>query len=87
MVGADFRIGLDETNRTLVICDAGDIATDFNLTAKSSPSLAIFSASGTTYTMINSNSITSTTGSNFVITSSSESSFAVGRPILTPEIS
>jgi hypothetical protein len=45
LVGADFRIGLDETNRTMIICDSGDIATDLGLTARTDPMLAIYSAS------------------------------------------
>ena len=44
LAGADLRIGLDETLRSLIICDRGDIATDFGLTAEVDPSLTIFSA-------------------------------------------
>jgi len=44
-VSSDLRIGLDETNRTLIICDRGDIATDFGRTAESAPTLVVMSAS------------------------------------------
>jgi hypothetical protein len=47
LAGADLRIGLDESNRTLIICDRGDIGTDFGLTASSAPRIKIFSATGT----------------------------------------
>lgn len=39
---SDLRIGLDETTRNLIICDRGDIATDFTLTASGEPSLYMF---------------------------------------------
>jgi len=37
-----YTIGLDETARTMVICDAGDVDTDFGLGAESSPALKIY---------------------------------------------
>lgn len=44
LAGADFRIGVDETNRTVIIADRGDIGTDFGLTAQANPSLYLYSA-------------------------------------------
>jgi len=46
---ADLRIGLDETLRRLIICDRGDIETDFGLTAATHPTVQIYS-NDTTYT-------------------------------------
>lgn len=43
-VSSDTRIGLDETLRTLIICDRGDIVTDFGLTASGNPTLWFFDA-------------------------------------------
>ncbi len=51
--GTRLTIGLDETMRTMVICDAGDIATDFGLTVNSAPSLYMMSSSGADYVRIN----------------------------------
>jgi len=48
LAGADLRIGLDESNRTFIICDRGDIATDFGLTANADPTLYISKADGST---------------------------------------
>ena len=44
LAGADLRIGLDETLRSMVICDREDIGVDFGLAAETDPSLTIFSA-------------------------------------------
>ncbi len=41
ITGNDFRIGLDETRRTMIIGDAGDIAFDYGLSALSNPTLII----------------------------------------------
>ena len=45
--GLDGRLtfGLDETARTMVICDAGNVDTDFGLGAKSHPTLIVLPAS------------------------------------------
>ena len=43
-LGGRLTIGLDETARTIVICDAGDVDTDFGLTANAHPTLRIFTA-------------------------------------------
>lgn len=47
LAGADLRIGLDETLRSLVICDQGDISTDFGLSAATDPTIVIANAAGT----------------------------------------
>lgn len=54
---SDLRIGLDETLRTLIICDRGDIGTDFGLSATSDPTLYIFNAAGSEYLRISNESI------------------------------
>ena len=41
-----FTIGLDETARTMVICDAGDVDTDFGLSAAANPTVYINDAAG-----------------------------------------
>jgi len=58
LTGADLRIGLDETNRTLIICDRGDIDTDFGLAAMSYPTIVFISAAGSTISTMNYNNIT-----------------------------
>ena len=52
-LGGRLTLGLDETARTMVICDYGDIAADFGLTVNSAPSLYMMSGSGIDYTRIN----------------------------------
>lgn len=42
--GADLRIGLDESNRSLIILDRADIGTDLGLTAQLNPTIYLFSA-------------------------------------------
>ncbi len=46
LAGGDLRIGLDEALRTLIICDRGDIGTDFGLAAATHPTLIIFDNAG-----------------------------------------
>jgi hypothetical protein len=41
LTGADTRIGLDPTNRTLVLCNRGDIDTDFGFFAADQPTIAL----------------------------------------------
>jgi hypothetical protein len=78
LVGADLRIGLDETNRTLVICDRGNIDTDLGLIAAGEPTLNIRSAAGTSGLSITAATIvTSATGSDFTISTNSELFFKV----------
>jgi hypothetical protein len=48
LAGADLRIGLDESNRTLIICDRGDIGTDFGLTAQSDPRIYLYDSTKST---------------------------------------
>jgi len=43
-LGGRLTVGLDETARTMVICDAGDMATDLGLAAASNPTLYIQNA-------------------------------------------
>jgi len=45
-LGGRLTLGLDETARTMVICDAGNIDTDLGLSAQGEPSLYIMSGSG-----------------------------------------
>ncbi len=49
LAGADLRLGLDESMRTLIICDRGDLGVDYGLTAGgwgSAPTLMIATAAG-----------------------------------------
>ena len=46
LAGADLRIGLDETNRTLIICDRGDIDIDGGFAALSNPTIILVHPSG-----------------------------------------
>ena len=43
-LGGRLTIGLDETARTIVICDSGDVDTDFGLAAANDPKLIIMNA-------------------------------------------
>ena len=61
LVGSDLRIGLDETLRSVIICDRGDIAVDFGLVAQANPSLYVMNADGTVGTRIIGDAITSPT--------------------------
>jgi len=54
---SDLRIGLDETLRTLIICDRGDIATDFGLAASAQPEIVLYDATGTAPLKINATGI------------------------------
>lgn len=47
LAGSDLRIGLDESNRTLIIGDSGDVDTDLGLTVNNDPSLYILDATPT----------------------------------------
>ena len=60
LAGADLRIGLDESNRTLIIADQGDIGTDFAFTANSNPSIKIVNAAGSESANISAVSLLST---------------------------
>ncbi len=44
-LGSRTTIGLDETARTLVICDAGDVDTDLGLDVSTDPKMYVFNAS------------------------------------------
>jgi len=55
LAGGDLRIGLDESNHTFIICDRGDINTDFGLTAKTDPILLIANAAGSFKVSLNTN--------------------------------
>jgi len=48
-LGGRFTIGLDETTRTLVVCDYGDIDDDLALAAQAEPALYVFSADKSTF--------------------------------------
>lgn len=41
---SDLRIGLDESSRTIILCDISDIDSDFDLNAESHPAIKIFNA-------------------------------------------
>jgi len=51
-LGGRYTIGLDETARTMVICDVGDIDTDFGLSAASFPTTYWMDADGDSYFLI-----------------------------------
>ena len=57
-VSSDTRLGLDETLRTFIIADKGDIATDFGLSASSQPNMSIYNAAADTRLFIKFNQIT-----------------------------
>lgn len=48
-LGSRLTIGLDESNRTMVICDYGDIDVDLALASLGNPGMYIFDAAGTNY--------------------------------------
>jgi len=49
---SDLRIGLDESNRTMIICDRGDIDADLGLSASAHPATYTFNAAGTSYSKL-----------------------------------
>jgi len=51
-LGGRLTIGLDETARTMVICDAGDVDTDLGLSAMANPILEIYDNAGDKYTSL-----------------------------------
>jgi len=53
LAGSDTRLGLDEALRTFILCDRGDINTDFGLNAATDLTMYIFSAAGTNKLYIN----------------------------------
>ena len=71
LAGADLRIGLDESNRTIWIGDKGDIDTDFGLTAQGNPTLYIFGAATSVKTYLSAAALAATT-SNFDISAYSK---------------
>lgn len=54
MAGADLRVAVDESNRSMLLIDRGDIDTDFGLTQQANPTFYIFRADGTGYSRMNS---------------------------------
>jgi hypothetical protein len=66
-LGGRLTIGLDETARTMVICDAGDVDTDAGLSIQSHPSFVIFDATLATYARYQYNNISSLAVSQFTI--------------------
>lgn len=48
-LGGRLTIGLDETARTIVICDAGDVDTDFAMSVSCDPLLRVYSADLNSY--------------------------------------
>jgi len=67
-LGGRLTIGLDETARTLVLCDIGDIDTDLGLSAAANPLFGIFNADGTSYLSLANGAITGYVGSALTIT-------------------
>lgn len=49
---SDTRLGLDESNRTFIICGRGDIGTDFGLVARANPEIYVYNAAGNTYSYL-----------------------------------
>lgn len=70
LVGADLRIGLDETLRMLIVCDRGDIGADFWYAAESQPTIVVAdAAAGGYYCKIAHNAITSlSSAGSFIVT-------------------
>jgi len=56
-LGGRLTFGLDETARTMVICDAGDVDTDLGLSIVSNPTLQFLKSDGSVGTSINYNDI------------------------------
>ena len=55
--GSESRWGLEEGSRMAILCDVGDIDTDFGLSAASNPVLYIYGANASSYTYYNYNSL------------------------------
>jgi len=49
---SDTRLGLDETLRNFIICDRGDIATDFTLAASANPTAYLYDADHDSWLML-----------------------------------
>ena len=56
-LGGRLTIGLDETARSIVICDVGDVDTDLGLSVQSSPTLYVMSADGSYYSKLVANGL------------------------------
>jgi len=69
LAGADLRIGLDESNRTMIICDRGDINTDLNLPSHPNPTICIYNAALTSRLNINCNSFVASSDFYIIVTS------------------
>jgi hypothetical protein len=61
-LGSRTTIGLDETARTLLICDAGDVDKDFGESAVGSPALFVYNADGDTRSFLSSSTINLSNG-------------------------
>ena len=57
--GTKLAIGLDETMRTMVICEAGDVDSDFSLVASADPVVSIRGATTSQYLSLKQDAITS----------------------------
>lgn len=58
-LGGRLTIGLDETARTMVFCDYGDVDVDFGLSTSANPTLYIFNATGSSYLNLDRKNVTS----------------------------
>lgn len=67
-LSSDLRIGVDETLRSIIIADRGDIATDFGHTAAAQPAIWLYNAAATTRTLIYDGNFT-TSGNSLNFTS------------------
>lgn len=66
-LGGRLTIGLDETARTMVVCDAGDVDTDFGFGAPLDPRLCILNSASTYFLSMSAGSLVSNYTSGFII--------------------
>jgi len=67
LAGADLRIGLDESNRMLIIADKEDVGSDFGLSTASDPFLLVYNADGDNYAGIHGSGVIYVKGSSHFI--------------------
>lgn len=61
-LGGRLTLGLDETARTMAICDAGDVDTDFGLSVAGVPSFFVFDTTAAHYNRMRYNGLLTNTG-------------------------
>jgi len=74
-LGGRLTIGLDETARTMVICDEGDKASDLALATLGHPQLFLMSSNTATYLTASYSGISTLRGNGLIITGGASSTF------------